>query len=609
MTLALRYAVRSDVGLLREGNEDSAYAGPHLLAVADGMGGHAAGEVASAATITTIASLDSDRTISSDPTEAGLVGALADAVVSANVRLQELIIADPATEGMGTTLTAILWSDGHAAVCHIGDSRGYLLRSGQFYQITHDHTLVQSLVDEGKITEDEIATHPHRSLLLRALDGRNVAEPDLSVHETMPGDRYMLCSDGLSGVVTEQTLRQTLSTVWDPDKAALQLIELAIKGGGPDNITCIVADVIDTQSANVAPTRNATFAGAAANGAPSTLPPGTLGAPGNPAFGGPQGGPGGPQGAGSPQRPSSPATRAMNLTRTKPQPSLREEDDLHAWGGPGFDEEEDFRAGGTGPRSTTGPRGTGSHANGSRGNAGGGRRGRQNQFDDDEYDAPRAKRRWPIVSGILVLLVLVVAGGLVAGWQYVQGQYYIGEHNGNVAIFRGVDQDVAGINLSSLVQDYPSLPVSLLVSGDQAQVSQTISYSSQQKAQTVVSQLQQSVSQCRQGYAALTAWQAQNTSYQRALASYNRLPAAQKRTAKKPTQPPAEPAVPSAAKCAPASAFGISASALPGATSSTSGSSTGGETPASSPSAKASAPPATTSSAPTSRATTPRTTP
>jgi len=145
MTLALRYAVRSDVGLLREGNEDSAYAGPHLLAVADGMGGHAAGEVASAATITTMAALDTDQ-VGGD-----LAGALADAVARANMRLQELIIADPATEGMGTTLTAILWSEGHAALCHIGDSRAYLLREGQFYQITHDHTLVQSLVDEAPI--------------------------------------------------------------------------------------------------------------------------------------------------------------------------------------------------------------------------------------------------------------------------------------------------------------------------------------------------------------------------------------------------------------------------------------------------------------------------
>ncbi len=180
MTLALRYAVRSDVGLLREGNEDSAYAGPHLLAVADGMGGHAAGEVASAATITTIAPLDDARHLGPD-----LVGALADAVAMANLRLQELIISDPAIEGMGTTLTALLWADGYAALCHIGDSRAYRLRNGQFLQITHDHTLVQSLVDEGKITEDDVATHPHRSLLLRALDGRTVAEPDLTQLETL----------------------------------------------------------------------------------------------------------------------------------------------------------------------------------------------------------------------------------------------------------------------------------------------------------------------------------------------------------------------------------------------------------------------------------------
>jgi protein phosphatase len=568
-----------------------------LLAVADGMGGHAAGEVASAATITTIASLDNDHP------GPDLAGALADAVVSANVRLQELIVADPATEGMGTTLTAILWSDGHAAVCHIGDSRGYLLRNGQFYQITHDHTLVQSLVDEGKITEDDVATHPHRSLLLRALDGRNVAEPDLSVHETLPGDRYLLCSDGLSGVVTEQTLRQALSSVWDPDKAALQLIELAIKGGGPDNITCIVADVIDTQSATVAPTRGAIFAGAAANGAPSAFPaPGVHSTPTSP------GGFGGQPGPSGPHRPSSPATRAMNLTRTKPQPSLHEEGDLRTWdapGGPGFDEEADIRTGGGGPGGPGrpgGPGGPGGHdapgAHSARG-----RRGRQNHFDDDDFDAPRAKRRWPIVSGLLVVLVLVVGGGLFGGWKYAQGQYYIGEHDGNVAIFRGVNQNVAGISLSSVVQAYPGLPVNLLVTADQAQITQTISYSSQQQAQTVVSQLQQSVSQCRQGYETLAAWQATDVSYQKALTTYDRLPAAQKRTARKPAAPNAEPPVPSAAKCAPSAAFGIPASQLPSTTSTTStGSNTGGDTPTTSPS-KASAPTSTTDSTPTPGAT------
>ena len=597
MTLALRYAVRSDVGLLREGNEDSAYAGPHLLAVADGMGGHAAGEVASAATITTIAALDTDYP------GADLVNALADGVASANVRLQELIIADPATEGMGTTLTAILWSDGHAALCHIGDSRAYLLRNGQFYQITHDHTLVQSLVDEGKITEDDVATHPHRSLLLRALDGRTIAEPDLSVHETVAGDRYLLCSDGLSGVVTEQTLHHTLSTVWDPDKAALQLIELAIKGGGPDNITCIVADVVDTQTTAQPPTRVPVMAGAAANGAPTE-------------FRGP-GGPGGPgqNGPPSPHRPSSPATRAMHLTRTAPQPTLPAQDDPMAWGDGsgtgyatgGFAEvgEDDFRNDLRGPG---GPNGTGPRAvpNGHRRRAhgGGSGRGQRDRYDDDDDDDDysatgrrEAKRRWPIVTAVLVLLVLVVGGGLVGGWEYVQGQYYIGESSGHVAVFRGVNQDVAGISLSSLAQEYGGLPLSQLVAQDQNQIAQTISYGSLQDAQTVVGQLQQSVTQCRQQYEALVSWQTLNVKYQTALTAYDKLSAATKKTASKPTPPPAEPAVPLAAKCASPSAFGIPAAALPNNTTSyisngdvsSSAGQSGGDTPATTPSATSTA--------------------
>ena len=260
MTLALRYAARSDVGLLREGNEDSAYAGPHLLAVADGMGGHAAGEVASAVTITTVASLDAE--------EPGLdlVSALADAVAAANQRLRELTVSDPEIDGMGTTLTALLWAAGCAALCHIGDSRAYLLRDGQFSQLTRDHTLVQVLVDEGDITEDDVATNPYRSVLLRALDSRTVAEPDLVPIEPYPGDRYLLCSDGLSGVVSERVLHQVLTTVQDLDEVTFRLVELAIAGGGPDNITCIVADVIDTRSSRLPPTRQPVLAGAAAKG-------------------------------------------------------------------------------------------------------------------------------------------------------------------------------------------------------------------------------------------------------------------------------------------------------------------------------------------------------
>ena len=259
MTLVLRYAVRSDVGLLREGNEDSAYAGPSLLAVADGMGGHAAGEVASSLTIESMAELDAQQP------DADMLGELATAVATANMRLQEMIIANPAVEGMGTTLTALFWSDGHAAVCHIGDSRGYLLRDGELYQITHDHTLVQSLVDEGRISADDVSTHPQRSLLLRALDGRSIAEPDLSVHDSQAGDRYLLCSDGLSGVVSDETLRDTLAALADPEAVTRQLIELALHGGGPDNITCIVADVVDTETTRLPPTKTPVLAGAAAH--------------------------------------------------------------------------------------------------------------------------------------------------------------------------------------------------------------------------------------------------------------------------------------------------------------------------------------------------------
>ena len=254
----MRYAIRSDPGLRREGNEDSAYAGPRLLAVADGIGGHAAGEVASALTIASMAELDAGQP------GGDMLKALAMAVVTANARLHEKIIANPAVEGMGTTLTALLWDDGRAAICHIGQTRGYLVRDGELYQITHDHTLVQSLVDEGRISADDASAHPQRSVLLRLLDGRSIAEPDLSVHESLPGDRYLLCSDGLSGVVSTETLRYTLADIEDPEAATRQLIGLANRGGGPDNITCIVADVVDTATTRLPPTTMPVLAGAAA---------------------------------------------------------------------------------------------------------------------------------------------------------------------------------------------------------------------------------------------------------------------------------------------------------------------------------------------------------
>ncbi|HEX4814020.1 MAG TPA: Stp1/IreP family PP2C-type Ser/Thr phosphatase [Nonomuraea sp.] len=239
MTIALRYAARSDVGLLREGNEDSAYASGRLLAVADGMGGHAHGEVASSVAIAAMASLEEAQ-------QGGdLLNAIEAAVRDANRKLHEMVGRDPSLKGMGTTLTAMLWHGTQVALVHVGDSRAYLLRRGELYQITHDHTLVQQLVDDGRITPEEAATHPQRSILLRALDGSGEVDPDLTLREAQVGDRYLLCSDGLSGVVSAETLHATLTNIDDPEEVVRQLIDLANRGGGPDNITCVLADVLE----------------------------------------------------------------------------------------------------------------------------------------------------------------------------------------------------------------------------------------------------------------------------------------------------------------------------------------------------------------------------
>ncbi|MGH8826069.1 MAG: PP2C family protein-serine/threonine phosphatase, partial [Jiangellaceae bacterium] len=191
MPLTLRYVARSDVGLVREGNEDSGYAGPYLLAVADGMGGHAAGEVASQAAIEELVQAEQDPS-GSDP-----LNALNSAIQAANARIRQLITADPSREGMGTTVTAFLWTGTALAMGHIGDSRAYLLRDGELRQVSHDHTFVQSLVDEGRITREEAGVHPARSLILKALQGQGEVDPDLELLEVVAGDRILVCSDGL----------------------------------------------------------------------------------------------------------------------------------------------------------------------------------------------------------------------------------------------------------------------------------------------------------------------------------------------------------------------------------------------------------------------------
>jgi len=237
VTLMLRYAAATDIGMLRDNNEDSVYAGPRLLAIADGMGGHAAGEVASRVVVSILSTLDDDA-VGGD-----LVDSLRDVTAQANEHLRLMVDGDPELGGMGTTLTAVLFAGNRVGLVHVGDSRAYLLRGDEFNQITHDDTFVQSLVDEGRITADEASTHPQRSLILRVLTGDDI-EPHLSVREAVVGDRYLLCSDGLSDVVSKETIGQALE-LDDPQAAADRLVELALRSGGPDNISCIVADIVD----------------------------------------------------------------------------------------------------------------------------------------------------------------------------------------------------------------------------------------------------------------------------------------------------------------------------------------------------------------------------
>ncbi|MGZ5366165.1 PP2C family protein-serine/threonine phosphatase [Aeromicrobium sp.] len=235
--LTYRYVALTDTGLRRTANQDSGFASSRLLVIADGMGGAAAGDLASSEAMHVIRRLDDE--LRGDPLEA-----LAGAVSRANDRLSELIEEDPAVEGMGTTLDALLWDGEKFAMAHIGDSRAYRLRDGVLTKISDDHTFVQSLVDEGRLSPDEARHHPHRSLILRALLGRDDNDPDLSMIEPQLGDRYLLCSDGLSDMVDDSVIEETLGAE-TIDLAATELIRLALEGGGYDNVTVVICEMVE----------------------------------------------------------------------------------------------------------------------------------------------------------------------------------------------------------------------------------------------------------------------------------------------------------------------------------------------------------------------------
>ncbi|GAB6984427.1 PP2C family protein-serine/threonine phosphatase [Nocardioides pyridinolyticus] len=247
--LRMRFAATSDVGRVRKDNQDSGYAGPWLLAVCDGVGGAERGDIASATAIAQLRRIDVPPT---DDPDHDLLGRVAGSLHRAHDRIGELVDEDPGLNGTSTTATLALFDGHRVAMGHVGDSRAYLYRDGEITQLTSDHTFVQTLIDEGRITEEEARVHPHRNLILRALDGVHESEPDLFVIELAAGDRLLLCSDGASGVLPDERLADILSG-GSAEYAAVELVRASLEAGSSDNVTCVVADVVPDDGSPEAP--------------------------------------------------------------------------------------------------------------------------------------------------------------------------------------------------------------------------------------------------------------------------------------------------------------------------------------------------------------------
>lgn len=250
----------SDIGRVRSSNQDSGYAGVNLFFVADGMGGHAGGDIASAIASQHIALADEPLETSAEAEQK-----LIDYIYQAKQKIDASVKQHPAITGMGTTLSALMITGTKVTIAHIGDSRIYLARDGVVKQITSDHTFVQRLVDTGRITEEEALTHPRRSVLMRVLgDIEQFPEVDIDTYETKPGDRWMACSDGLSGVVPKQLMENILLSNEDAKEACELLVGEALEFGAPDNVTVVLVDVVDAKDEiEFSPSRN--LVGSAAN--------------------------------------------------------------------------------------------------------------------------------------------------------------------------------------------------------------------------------------------------------------------------------------------------------------------------------------------------------
>ncbi|HET7415463.1 MAG TPA: protein phosphatase 2C domain-containing protein [Arthrobacter sp.] len=419
MAKILRFAARSDVGKVRSKNDDSAYAGHHLAVVADGMGGHAGGNVASASTVLEMIHLDEDGY----DDDAGT--ALADEIQTANSLLSDLVRSSPALAGMGTTVTAMLLSGDKLHFAHIGDSRAYRLKDGVFEQISVDHTFVQRLIDEGRLRPEDAETHPHKNVLMRVLGDVDASpELDLATFDADVGERWMLCSDGLNAVVDARTIEQIVRAYPDLQECVDRLVELTLEGGSPDNVTVVVTDVVEKTPDDVA-TRALSVVDADSKSA---------------------------TGSSAVSRHHGEAADDISLDM-EPENSdhlnakvLRKE----------LSSRQHVLVGSAATAAATGQIPKVAERTATRSAQ---RRAATllthkspetaEEFEEEELER-RPRRRRMLAAVLSAVVVLIIAAGLWAGYAWTQTRYYVGEYEGHVAIYRGISQDLGPISLSTL---------------------------------------------------------------------------------------------------------------------------------------------------------------
>ena len=466
------FAARSHTGLVRKNNQDSGYAGPNFLLIADGMGGHAGGDVASAIAVARLAGLD-EPTFGQDALEHLRV-----AMLEANERISNSVVDKPELAGMGTTVTALLRSGDRLALAHIGDSRGYLLRDGDLTQVTADHTFVQMLVDEGRITPEEAETHPQRSVVMRVLgDVGSAPQLDLSTRETRVGDRWMLCSDGLTGFAPLENIKNALATITDPGDCCDALVDMALEGGGADNVTVVIGDVVPADhdgenevGESVGSVRiNPHYALFGDRDRPTELiDTGSQDSVGD-----------------------EPPTESLDLPHTRGEQSASVAGAATA-GTLGDDAPvptSDSHQEQSSRRSRRSRNTSASAQTGSSDAAAIAAPAATQQVDlDDEDDEPRRPRRG--LMALLVTLGVIVVLGLVSllGWNFVRNQYYVANNDGYVTVYQGVSQKIGPIALSAQT-DQTDIAVTSLNSYSQRRLDETIPANSKESADEIVKSL------------------------------------------------------------------------------------------------------------------------